>query len=282
MDPRPRRKEAPRRANRGLGDVLHFFIPEEEQEEARRAQPEAAERRPGALEREVGTPASPLPEAPETAVVSSSARGVRWCVPASPGRTLACALAVDIAATLARGGCKGRVLAAFEPGPFLPEAASVSWETLHGLAQDPTDLDVRLAELPAAEHALVLVAPEVLTRVVGGLRRERLDGLLLPVDSAAHELARALGWLREFREKLPRLRMGVVLLGAADPNAADLLFRKLAGAARRQLGLELERLGELRRDGACDRSLLHGVSVVDVDAEGDAVKALAALCENLH
>ena len=74
----------------------------------------------------------------------------------------------------------------------------------------------------------------------------------------------------------------MVLLGAPDPGTANQLFDKLAGAARRQLGLELERLGELRRDGACDRSLLHGVSVIDVDAEGDAVKALAALCENLH
>lgn len=252
--PSGRAGRAPRR---DLGDVLHFFIDEEEQR--------------AALESDV-RPSEPRPEPPR---VPSPV--VRWCMPANPDRLLGCALALDLAATLSRAGAPTRLLASFAAPGFLCAPPRVQWQH----AQDPSRLAENLTGLEG-HHVLVLLPAESIARALGGMRAASLDGVLLPVDANSRGLSGALNWLARHGNALADLRIGVVMIGGADAQQADAQYRKLAGAAKRQLELSLENLGQLRRDQTLDRSLLLGVPVLDVDAAGEASKSLVALAERLQ
>ena len=80
---------------------------------------------------------------------------------------------------------------------------------------------------------------------------------------------------------LPELRIGAIVVGAERPQLAAEIFEKLEQAARRQLGLQIENLGEVRRDPATFRSLLYGVSVLDLDEKSGSARSLLELCERL-
>jgi hypothetical protein len=231
---------------RGLGDVLHYFIPEEEQAEARRA---SESRRPG-------TPASGR---------------VRWLLCAEPARPLSCALAVDLAAALGDRGVATEILSPFAP-PFSYVAPSdVPWRAV---TEPPRARQALNAVRPGAGALLVVPAAE-LRRWFGEVAiRDALEGILVSVDAAARGLPQAMTTLRELPDLLPAQRIGALVVGAADEESAARLFRRLAGAASRQLGLDLEPLGGLSHDRASFRSLLRGRSVLEVDAESASARSI--------
>ncbi len=238
---------------RGLEDVLHHFIPEDEQREAR--------------ERVQGSVADP-----------AVGRRVRWCIPLRSERPLALSLAVDLGAALAGRG-RAAIVAPFPSGPLIQVPSRVLWRGF-----DPGDaegLTCALTELPDDASALVLLAPEQLEQALAGLAPGLLDGLLLPVDATPWGLAQALGWLRTLPASASDLRLAAVVVAASNARAADDLGARLCAAARRQLRLELEWLGEVARDPASFRALLHGVPVVELDAGARSARSLQALARRL-
>ena len=88
--------------------------------------------------------------------------------------------------------------------------------------------------------------------------------------------------LRPLGHEAPWMRVGTILLGARGGDRAVALFHQLEHAARQQLQLVLERLGELQRDAASFESLLHGVSVLDFDADAPSSRQLLALSRRLQ
>lgn len=236
---------------RGLGDVLHFFIPEDEQRGAR----ERAAARAGS--------------AP------------RWCLAADPQRPALCALAVDLAAALAPASAGTALLAPFRRAAVLPRASDVHWESCGDIGGEPLTLLHRLEAQPASRAVLLLVPPTGLRELLAHPAARALDGLLVPVDARARGPARALAWLGEAGGGLERMRIGALLIGARDAGEADALGEQLARSARRELGLEVHALGHLERDEASYRSLLHGRSVVDLDSAARSSASLRALAERL-
>jgi hypothetical protein len=87
--------------------------------------------------------------------------------------------------------------------------------------------------------------------------------------------------LRELPKPLPAQRVGALVLGAADDESATRLYRRLASAASRQLGLRLESLGSLAHDRASFRSLLRGRSVLEVDAEAASSQSVREISMRL-
>jgi hypothetical protein len=231
---------------RGLGDVLHYFISEEEQAEARDASESARLRMP-------------------------SPGRVRWLICAEPVRPLSCALAVDLAAALRDRGVRTQILSPFAP-PFVYAAPSeIPWHavTEPSLARDALDA------VPPGAGALFLLPAAELRRWFGELaRRDALEGILVSVDAATRGLPQAMTTLRELRQPLPARRVGALVVGAGDDESAGRVFRRLASAASRQLGLEIEPLGGLSHDRASFRSLLRGRPVLEVDADSASARCV--------
>jgi hypothetical protein len=238
---------------RGLGEVLHFFIPEDEQR--------------GARERAGLRVAAPA--------------GARWCLLATPQRPTLCALAIDLAAVLASSGRGVTLLAPFARGPVLPRAADVHWETCDDLDGELTSLLRRLESRADRSELLLLLPPARLRALLDHPAARTLDGLLLPVDASARGIARALGWLVSGGSGVERLRIGALVIGASGAAEAEAVGEQLARAARRQLGLEVALLGHLDRDPASYRSLLLGRSVVELESASRASSSLRALSERL-
>ena len=239
---------------RGLGDVLHFFIPEDEQ----RGALERASRRAG-----------------------SAASAPRWCLLADPRRPARCALAVDLAAALTRSSAGVGLLSPFAREPVLPRAAEVHWETCGDIDGEPHTLLRRLEAQPEDRAVLLLAAPTGLRALLEHPAARALDGVLVPVDATARGVARALGWLGSASGGLERMRIGALLVGAIRPEEGDALGEQFARSARRELGLEVHVLGNLERDESSYRSLLHGRSVVELDSASRASSSLRALVERL-
>ncbi len=200
-----------------------------------------------------------------------------WILAASPRRPLSCALALDLAAVLSRGGTETRILAPCQ-SEVCPHA-STTWSTF--ASGEPDGLRDALKELPAGSNTLLLTSPERLGSVLAELDRGLLAGVLLPVDAAPWGLARALRWLRNCATGSHGVRIGAVIVAAESRDRANELYRKLASAAQRQIGLEVENFGELRRDSASFRSLLRGVPVLDLDAGAGSSRSLAMLGRRL-
>ena len=240
---------------RGLGDVLHYFIPEEEQREAR-ARVRATRPRPHA-----SAPA--------------------WCLPASPESLLSCAIAIDLAVAAARGGSRVEILAPFPRHRLLPRAPEVAWRQIELADAGAEVLERSLQERPPGARSFVLLPPTQLGSLLPQLPTGAVDGVLVPLEATPQAPAQALSLLRQLSPLVSELRIGAVLVGARSAAEAHQTLEKLARAARRQLGLELEELGELRRGPATFRSLLHGLSVLDVDEEGSTARSVRDLCERL-
>ena len=106
--------------------------------------------------------------------------------------------------------------------------------------------------------------------------------MLLPLDAAAWGLEPALGILRQLASLPAPVRIGVVAIGAVTDADAQQVIGRLQQAAREELGVPVEGLGQLRRDPASFRSLLRGVSIFDLDAQAASARSLEALCRRLH
>jgi hypothetical protein len=239
---------------RGLGDVLHFFIPEDEQRRAR-----------------------------ERLVAQGGARrpGPRWCFVAAPERPALCALAIDLTAALATSGSGATLLAPFGRTPVLPRASGVCWEMAGEGDAGLGTLARRLDSQPASRAVVLLVPPGSLRALLEQPAARALDGLLVPVDASARGVARTLGWLHAAGHAVERMRIGLLVIGAPSADRAAALGEQLERAARRELGLEVQVLGNLERDEASYRSLLHGRSVVELDSASRASSSLRALSDRL-
>lgn len=206
------------RTGRGLGDVLHHFISEEEQAEAR----------------ERGRASGPAP-------------GGCFGFVVHPRRPIQLCVASEFANVLS-SGTPARVPITFEPPTLLPRVDGVSWDRVPDqLAPDELAswLKERLAPQGGESVRLLVLRPEDLSAEL-----QKLAGWVLPVDASAHGISWALALLR----KLPSRQTGALFLG--PEAAAQGLYRRLAGAARRQLGIELEYLGAL--EPRLERALLSG------------------------
>ncbi len=269
---------APRR--RGLGDVLHYFISDEEQAQARA--------RSGTRDLEPPGPDAPGgdPELPEPSLASGlrepsqlAANAARWCIPASPDRPLSCLLATELAAALARHAGRSLILAPFVPTPRPPRAAGVSWRAF---AAQPDALGRELDRVADGVAVLIALPPRELPECLAGLGAERIDGLILPLDARSDGASRALALLRRLASRAPELAIGVVIVDAADESAEAWAFERLAHAARRQLGVSVERLGAIPNDPARYRSLLLGVSLLELGDDCPAARGLEALGSRLR
>ena len=272
---------------RGLGDVLHYFISDEEQAQAR-ARSAARDQEPPGPDAARGDPELPGPPvlsglrersdlAEELAELPRN--GTRWCLPASPDRPLSCLLATELAAALARHAGRSLILAPFVPMPRPPRAAGVSW---HAFAAEPDALGRELDRVADGVAVLIALPPRELPECLAGLGAGRVDGLILPLDAQSDGASRALALLRQLASRAPDLAIGVVIVDAVDATAEAWAFERLAHAARRQLGVSVERLGAIPNDPARYRSLLLGVSLLELTDDCPAARGLEALGSRLR
>lgn len=238
-------------ARRNLGDVLHYFISEEEQREARGAA-----------------------HARERPVQASPARAPRYCLPGESERPLTCSLALELACGMTTELRGARVLSSFPLSPLLPRVPSVRWE-----ASD--DLAAALTAVPSDQPTIVVERASRLGALLRRLSEHALDGVVLPVEAAAWGIGKALGFLRELAPALANRRVLGLIIGAGTPSAAADLLAVLAAAARRQHGVEIELLGQLARDPESYRSLLRGESLHALGAESETAQSLRSLCQRL-
>ena len=264
---------------RGLGDVLHYFISEEEQAQARARSvtrapeapsPDAASGDPSEVAAELSELPSELSGLPRTRT--------RWCIPASPDRPLSCLLATELAAALARHAGGSLILAPFTPLPRPPRAPGVSWRAF---AAEPHALGHELDRVADGVAVLIALPPRELPECLAGLGAGRLDGLILPLDARSDGASRALALLRQLASRAPELAIGVVIVDAEDETTEARAFERLAQAARRQLGVSVERLGAIPNDPARYRSLLLGVSRLEL-AGSPAARGLEDLGSRLR
>ena len=222
-------------ARKNLGDVLHYFISEEEQREARDA---AAAREHSAQVQDAREREAPV-----------QGRAPRYCLPADPGRPLVCALALELASGMAAESGDASVFCSFAASPLLPRVPGVRWEACD-------DLAAALAAVARREPAIAVERPARLGALLARIPPGDLDGVVLPVEAAPWGLGKALGLVRELASAFGSRRVLGLVVGAADHAAAAQLIARLSAAARRQHGVEIELLGELARDAESYRSLL--------------------------
>jgi hypothetical protein len=243
--------------SRNLGDVLHYFIPEDEQSAAR--------------EREV--------EAEPAPTLRLHGFAPRICIPTGPDRLLWCALALELAGALASESGSASVEAGFPASALWPSVPGVR---VAAFARSSEALASVLNELRTEEPALVLERPERLAAFLVRPERSLLDGLLLPVDASTSGVGRALRLLREVAPVLARLPVLTWVIGARTPREASELAERLAAAARRQHGLDVEVAAALPSDPALFRALLRGESVhASDDGTSPGARELRALSRRL-
>lgn len=246
-------------ARKNLGDVLHYFIPEDEQS--------------AALGRSAG------PEAASDSDVAPHGAAPRICLPASPERLLWCALALELAGALASERGSARVEASFAASPLLPTVPGVRFVAR---AREPEALAAALADTPRDEPLLILERPAQLAQFLARPERSLLDGLLLPVDASASGVVRALRLLREIAPALAGMRVFAWVVGARSALEASELGERLSAAARRQHALDVEVAPALPSDPALFRALLRGESVHATDDGTSAgARELRALSRRL-
>jgi hypothetical protein len=267
---------------RGIEDVLHFFIPEEEQRPpaGTAAPPEEPVDHDAGAPRAVRLDAqgpSPFGMDRES---SAAPHCARWGIPVGPEQLFGCALAVDLAGAFAHTYGEGVVLAPFAPPPFAPRLPpGVSWERFvlgdgetPCLAPTGTRFDV---------PAVVLWPPGHLARLGAGATELDLDGFLIPVDAAPWGLDRALRWIERMGVAARGLRLRVVLIGLASWREANEVFERLAAECRVRSAVELDLAGQIPRDRSSYRSLLAGRPVLEIDHEAMSARSLEELSRRL-
>ena len=237
--------------SRGLGDVLHYFISEDEQREARS--------RASGLERRAPTE--------------------RWCIPTSRERPLASTVALDLAVATTQAGVQTELLIPFPASDLLLDSPRILCRSVTPATVE--NLEKALAETAPGTRSFIVLPPESLAEILREAPEGLIEGLLLVVDGSPAGPAQMLKLLRQLPRPLSGVRIAAALVEASGRQGARELFRKLHAAARRQLGIEVENLGELRRDAASYRALLRGVSVLDADPEAESSASLRRLGERL-
>lgn len=246
--------------SKNLGDVLHYFIPEDEQSAAR--------------EKAVAASAeSALPSHP------AERPAPRVCVATGPERLLWCALALELAGTLAAERGSARVEASFATSPLLPSVPGVR---VSASERGPAELATAIAGGEPEEPVIALERPERLAALLASPARTFLDGILIPVDASPSGVARALRLLREIAPALSGVRVLAWLVGARAEREGRELGERLASAALRQHALEIEVAPALPSDPALFRALLRGESVhVSDDGTSAGARELRALSRRL-
>ena len=232
---------------RGLEEVFHFFISEEEQREIR-------------------------------ARSGSDAPVVRWCIAANPTRPLSGALVRDLAVVLARLGRPVHVFAPFEA--TFEAGAGVMWNSGKG----PLQLYRALREVPPDSSLLAIESATQIARWIEELRHDditQIDALILPIEAAEWGIVEAHASITELAAAAQSLRVAGVVLSAIDAKFAHALFGRVAGWAHSEFGLELELAGSLDRDGASFRSLLQGIPLTEIDPTAASAQSLERLIEGL-
>jgi hypothetical protein len=129
---------------------------------------------------------------------------------------------------------------------------------------------------------LLLERSEQLPALLARPERALLDGVLLPVDASPAGIARALRLLREVAPALERMPVLAWVIGARSAREAEELAARLAAAARRQHGLDVEVAPALASDPALFRALLRGESVhASDDGNSSGARELRALSRRL-
>lgn len=227
--------------SRNLSDVLHFYISEDEQSEARE---EAARSR-----------SAPAPSA--------------WAMPVERDRLLAAALALEIASALAGGG-RAEVLAPFSENTLAPRIANVRWRPVAG------ERGALARALGRATGGVLVVAPA--PELAAWLREARSPRcLLLPLSAAPSAETRSLEVLHALAQDVDGFRVASVVIGARSRDESAALASRFAAAARRRHGVEVESLGELFVSAANYRAILHGESVRSGASGGAEAHSLTAL-----
>lgn len=239
------------RAGRGLDEVLHYFISEDEQADAR------SKKRP-----------------------KRAALAGTWLMAAHPGRLFQGAFAVELARALAGDEGTAVIVSTLPPHRLLPRDPRVHWRVIK---RPSADAAVATALRDAVESepdgpAIVLSPASELARVLGEWPDEGLRGLILPVEASRAGLAGALGALRILAGPASHLQVGVVFMGEAS---GDTFYTKLDAAARRQLGCGVKNLGNVSRDDAHYKALLHARPVVDFAPDAPSARSILELAASL-
>ncbi len=250
-------------ARRDLGEVLHYFIPEEEQRAARAAAAAVP-----------STPARTAPPAPARAAAPTPrAVSRRWAMIASASRPLLVGLAIDLASAWAKHG-RVHLVALHPRHALLPSSEQVLWHTTDALADALSELADQSAP------TLVLLPWERGGEELARLEHAGLHGLIVPVEGSGVGVARALGLLRRFGSAAQRIRVGALALGARRTDSRALL-RTFESASWRQLGIAVEPLGALERDPQGYRALLEGQAAPAADGSAEYVRGLREVSERL-
>ena len=238
--PKPQKgREGRGRKRRGLEEVFHHFISEDEQAEVR------ASRAP-----EPTTHQEPPTEAvAEPAATVANNQASAWVLVAEPARPLHCWLAADLVMALPGSKHPMAIAASFEAeAPFRPP----SWQSFSG-----DTLRASRANPQTEQQLYVLRAGEV-----GTLCPTVPAALLLPVDPSELGIQDA---LRALAALAPHGRRVCCLVTGTPESSVEDLRTRLQQASRREHGVEIERLAVLPRGRDDDRALLEGVSILARD-----------------
>lgn len=251
------------RRERGLDEVLHYFISEDEQAEARAGREAEAQ--------------LPEPREGPPTPVADPVSGC-WCLAVEPSRPLAVELAVEISRALAGDQHQSQIVASFPPHPLLPSHERVGWRVLE--RPDESDelgesIAGELDRVPPSTRSLLVLTPFDLARVMRSATSERIRGIALVVDTSSRGLGQALAVLRTLPRPSAALHVGVILVSSGEPTAP--IFARLKGAARRQLGIALEQLGALERGAGDYDALLRGVPLLDAAPDGSAARCVSEI-----
>ncbi len=238
----------PAERRRGLADVFHYFIPEEEQKAAR--------------SRSVGSP-----------------WGARLALLLDPERPLDRSLGLDVAWALRSETGALRVVAPFPP-PASWEPKN-RWEVLSvDRADGGTQAWVSAIRESPGEVPLLALVPAACAGALARGVGDALSAILIPVEVASWGVPEALARIRQLRGE-GSIRIGALLVGD-ERSTEDLTpLRRLQGAAGRQLGVRVEPLGAVLRDRASYRALLSDTPVIQIDPESSSSESLRAFARRL-
>jgi len=254
--------------SRSLEDVLHFFIPEEEQRRAR------AGRRPGDARR-ADSDSDGSNAGRDADSRNRPWRVGRWVLAADPRRPLSAALAVDLVTALQGNGAASEILSATPPPFPWRDSRAVSWTRV----ASPRAARSALGDRRGGGTRLLALAPSDLPEWLPALGpSDCADGLLLAVDANPRSLETMRSALQEVSRRAADTSaipwIGAIAMGAADPEIGRRALRQAAELTREILGRDLRKLGGFPHDRASFRSLLEGQPVFEVDSNAASARCL--------
>ncbi|MFQ5698267.1 MAG: MinD/ParA family protein [Myxococcota bacterium] len=259
--------------SRGLEDVLHFFIPEDEQRRARAAR-RSEDARSAGLDSDGSSARGSHAEGDADSGRRPSKVG-RWVLAADPRRPLSAALAVDLVTALQRNGAPSEILSATPPPLPWRDSRAVSWTRV----ASPHAARSALGDRRQGGTRLLALAPQALPEWLPALGPSVCtDGLLLAVDASPRSLDAMRSALQEVSRRAGDASaipwIGAIAMGAADPEIGRRALRQAAELTRGILGRDLRKLGGFPHDRASFRSLLQGQPVFEVDSNAASARCL--------